>query len=241
MISVSIVSHGHGTMLPLLLSQLLDFPQVTQVIVILNIPESVSLPSDSRVKLVHNQTPLGFGANHNQAFTMATSPYFCVLNPDISFIANPFPKLLGSFSDKDIGLVAPMVKNIDGGIEDSVRHFPTPIAILARRLFGFKDAYVFSEGDANFTAEWVGGMYMLFRSSAYSQIAGFDERYFMYVEDVDVCTRLWKAGLKVMVCPSAVVIHEARRASRRSWAHLRWHITSLLRYFSRYLGRLPPV
>jgi GT2 family glycosyltransferase len=82
---------------------------------------------------------------------------------------------------------------------------------------------------------------MLFRSSAYAKIAGFDERYFMYVEDVDVCTRLWKAGLKVMVCPSAVVIHEARHASRRSWAHLRWHITSLLRYFSRYLGRLPPV
>ena len=90
-------------------------------------------------------------------------------------------------------------------------------------------------------AEWVGGMFMLFSSSAYAQIAGFDERYFMYVEDVDVCTRLWNAGLKVMACPCAVVIHEARRASRRSWGHLRWHITSLLRYFSRYLGRLPPV
>jgi GT2 family glycosyltransferase len=241
MISVSIVSHGHGPMLPALLLQLLEFPQITQVIVTLNIPESVTLPSDARVQLVHNQTPLGFGANHNQAFAIATTPYFCVLNPDISFIANPFPNLLESFSINDIGLVAPLVKNTNGGIEDSVRHFPTPIAILARRLFGFKDAYVYSEGDANFTAEWVGGMCMLFRSSAYAKIAGFDERYFMYVEDVDVCTRLWKAGLKVIVCPSAVVIHEARRASRRSWAHLRWHITSLLRYFSRYLGRLPPV
>jgi GT2 family glycosyltransferase len=241
MISVSIISHGHGSMLPALLLQLLDFPQVTQVIVTFNTPESVSLPSDSRVQLVHNQAPLGFGANHNQAFAIATSPYFCVLNPDIAFAANPFPKLLESFSDKDIGLVAPMIKNTDGGIEDSVRHFPTPFVILARRLFGLKDTYVFLEGDVNFTAEWVGGMCMLFRSPAYAQIIGFDERYFMYVEDVDVCTRLWKAGLKVIVCPSAVVIHEARRASRRSWEHLRWHIASLLRYFSRYLGRLPPV
>jgi N-acetylglucosaminyl-diphospho-decaprenol L-rhamnosyltransferase len=241
MISVSIISHGHGSMLPALLLQLLDFPQVTQVIVTLNIPESVSLPSDSRVQLVHNQAPLGFGANHNQAFAIATSPYFCVLNPDIAFAANPFPKLLESFSDKDIGLVAPMIRNTDGGIEDSARHFPTPFVILARRLFGFKDAYVFLEGDANFTTEWVGGMCMLFRSPAYAQITGFDERYFMYVEDVDVCTRLWKAGIRVVVCPSAVVIHEARRASRRSWEHLRWHIASLLRYFLRYLGRLPPV
>ncbi len=241
MISVSVISHGHGPMLPALLLRLLEFPEVAQVMVTLNIPELVSLPSDSRVQVIRNQTPLGFGANHNQAFAMARSPYFCVLNPDISFIANPFPQLLGSFSDKDIGLVAPLVKNTDGGIEDSVRHFPTPIAILARRLFSFKDVYVFSEDDASFTAEWVGGMCMLFKSSAYAQIAGFDEHYFMYVEDVDLCTRLWKAGLKVMVCPSAVVIHEARRASRRSWAHLRWHIASLLRYFSRYLGRLPPV
>ena len=162
MISVSIVSHGHGPMLPALLLRLLEFPEVAQVIVTLNIPESVSLPSDSRVQLVHNQTPLGFGANHNQAFAMATSPYFCVLNPDISFAANPFSKLLESFSNRCIGLVAPMVKNTDGGIEDSVRHFPTPFVILARRLFGFKDAYVFSEGDTNFTAEWVGGMCMLF-------------------------------------------------------------------------------
>jgi N-acetylglucosaminyl-diphospho-decaprenol L-rhamnosyltransferase len=241
MISVSIISHGHGPILPALLLRLLEFPEVAQVIVTLNIPESISLPSDARVQLVHNQTPLGFGANHNQAFAMVTSPYFCVLNPDIIFITNPFPKLLGSFSDGDIGLVAPMVKNTDGGIEDSVRHFPAPFVILARRLFGFKDAYVFLEGDANFAAEWVAGMCMLFRSSAYVHIAGFDERYFMYVEDVDVCTRLWKTGLKVIVCPSAVVIHEARRASHRSWEHLRWHITSLLRYFSRYLGRLPPV
>jgi GT2 family glycosyltransferase len=241
MIAISLVSHGHGPMLPALILRLLDFPEVTQVIVTINIPELLSLPSDSRVQFIHNQTPLGFGANHNQAFARATSSFFCVLNPDISFIANPFPQLLGSFSDDDIGLVAPLVKNADGGIEDSVRHFPTPFKILARRLLGLKDAYVYSEGDANFTAEWVGGMCMLFRSSAYAQIIGFDERYFMYVEDVDVCTRLWKAGLKVMVCPSAVVIHEARRASRRSWTHLRWHMASLLRYFSLYLGRLPPV
>jgi N-acetylglucosaminyl-diphospho-decaprenol L-rhamnosyltransferase len=75
-ISVSIASHGHGPMLPALVLQLLEFSQVTQVIVTLNIPESVSLPSDTRVRLIHNQAPLGFGANHNQAFAMAKSLTF---------------------------------------------------------------------------------------------------------------------------------------------------------------------
>jgi GT2 family glycosyltransferase len=108
-------------------------------------------------------------------------------------------------------------------------------------LFGFQDGYVFQEGDSNFFAEWVGGMCMLFKSSAYSDVGGFDEAYFMYVEDVDICTRLWKSGFKVLVCPSAVVFHEARRASRKNLQHLRWHIAGLFRYFFKYLGRLPKV
>lgn len=239
MISFSIVSHGHGPMLPALLSRLLNFPEVAQVIVTLNITELVSFPSDSRVQLVHNQAPLGFGANHNQAFAIATSPYFCVLNPDITFAANPFPRLLGSFSDSDIGLVAPMVKNKESGVEDSVRTFLTPMSILRRRLLGQREVYRFQEGDPNFCVEWVGGMCMLFPSSAYAAINGFDERYFMYVEDADICTRLWLAGYKVLACPSALVIHDARRASRKNWQHFRWHITSLFRYFWKYTGRLP--
>jgi GT2 family glycosyltransferase len=241
MISISIVSHGHGQLIPALLLRLLEFSEVSQVIVTLNIPEFISLPLDSRIQLVTNNRILGFGANHNKAFKLGTGAYFCVLNPDISIITNPFPNLLKSFSAKEISLVAPMVKNLDGSIEDSVRQFPTPIRIALRRFSVLNDCYKFEEGDENFTAEWVGGMCMLFRSSAYTQIDGFDERYFMYVEDVDICTRLWKAGLKVIVCPNAIVIHEARRSSRRKWQHLRWHISSLLKYFSLYAGRLPRV
>jgi hypothetical protein len=241
MISVSIVSHGHGQMLTALLLQILDFPEVHQVIVTLNIPELLELSSDSRVQLIHNQNSLGFGANHNKAFEIAKGSYFCVLNPDIIFVDNPFPRLLEAFSGGNIGLVAPVVQNSDGTVEDSVRRFPTPFAIFARHFLGFNDTHVFSGGDGHFSAEWVAGMCMLFKSSTFAQIAGFDERYFMYVEDVDICTRLWIAGLRVIVCPGAVVIHDARRASRSSWQHLRWHIVSLLRYFVRYSCRLPSV
>jgi GT2 family glycosyltransferase len=53
----------------------------------------------------------------------------------------------------------------------------------------------------------------------------------MYVEDADICTRLWLAGYKFLACPSALIIHDARRASRKNWQHFRWHMTSLFRYF----------
>lgn len=241
MISVSIVSHGHGHMLSALLLKILEFPEVKQVILTLNIPEPLNLLSDSRVQIIHNQSSLGFGANHNNAFKIAKYPYFCVLNPDITFANNPFPRLLESFSAVNIALIAPVVKNFEGNIEDSIRHFPTPYAIAARHFLSLKHPYLFLEGDSNFSAEWVAGMFMLFRSSAFAQIYGFDERYFMYVEDADICTRLWMAGFRVIVCPDVAVIHDARRASRSSLQHLRWHIASLLRYFVRYFGRLPSV
>jgi len=239
MITISIVSHGHGVMLDKLLGQILEFPEIEQVIVTLNTPESSKFPKDNRITLIRNQDPKGFGANHNFAFTKCKSSYFCVLNPDIVFAINPFHKLLGSFSDSDIGLVAPMVKNEAGGVEDSIRTFLTPISILRRWLLGRREVYRFQEGDPNFSVEWVGGMCMLFPSSAYAAINGFDEQYFMYVEDADICTRLWLAGYKVLACPGAVVIHDARRASRKNWQHFRWHITGLLRYFWKYTGRLP--
>lgn len=238
MIAISIVSHSHGAMLFSLVERLLQFPEVAKILITLNIPELVNFPVDDRIQLIKNTSPKGFGANHNQAFSFCNSQFFCVLNPDISFGQNPFPQLLQSASD-GIGLVAPMVKNLDGGIEDSVRRFPSPVSILRRRLFGYQDGYSYAQGDANFYPEWVGGMCMLFKSSAYSGVGGFDEEYFMYVEDVDICTRLWIAGYKVLVSPGAVVFHDARRASRKNLQHLHWHISSLLHYFFRYLGRFP--
>jgi GT2 family glycosyltransferase len=241
MITISIVSHGHGVMLAKLLEQVLAFSEIEQVIVTLNIPESIDLPKDNRIILIQNQYPKGFGANHNHAFTKCKSTHFCVLNPDIAFDTNPFPALLASLLDAQVGLVTPIVKNVAGAIEDSIRTFITPISILRRRLLGHREIYRFQVGDSNFSVEWVGGMCMLLPSSIYAAIYGFDERYFMYVEDADICTRLWLAGYKVLACPSAVVIHDARRASRKNWQHFRWHITSLLRYFCKYTGRFPTI
>ena len=241
MISASIITHGHGAMLTKLLEQLLAFPEVEQVIVTLNINESIALPKDNRITLIQNKEPKGFGANHNYAFTKCKSSHFCVLNPDIEFDANPFPCLLSSLLDAQVGLVAPMVKNEAGGIEDSIRTFLTPISILRRRLLGHREVHRFKEGNPNFCVEWVGGMCMFFPSSAYAAINGFDEQYFMYVEDADICTRLWLAGYRVIACPGAAVIHDARRTSRKNWQHFRWHITSLFRYFWKYTGRLPTI
>lgn len=241
MISVSIVSHGHGAMIPSLVDQLLAFPQVRKIILTLNTSEHIQLSNDSRLVCISNKTPKGFGENHNAAFQYCEDSYFCVLNPDISFVQNPFPNLLKGFANPLVGLVAPIIKNLDGKIEDSVRHFITPISLMRRYLSNNDGSYPIFEDAAAFHPEWVAGMFMLFNAPTYKEVGGFDEGYFLYVEDADICTRVWLSGKQVLAIPEVVVIHDAQRASRANLRFMRWHISSLIRYFIKYWGHLPMV
>jgi GT2 family glycosyltransferase len=82
-INVSIVSHGHGSMVKSLIEKLLSFAEIKKVIVTLNTPEDINFPSNDRLFLIKNFSPKGFSANHNHAFSYCDSEFFCVINPDI--------------------------------------------------------------------------------------------------------------------------------------------------------------
>lgn len=235
----SVVSHGHGLMVWRLVDQLVACPEVAQVIVTLNIPEVVPDVLDRKVVLLRNELPKGFGANHNAAFTLARGSFFCVINPDIELLENPFAALLAAMNDSSFALAAPLVVAPDGSHEDSMRSFLMHKSIVKRVLGLDSGAYSLHRCDSDFYPDWVAGMFMLFRSEAYAKVSGFDERYFMYCEDADICTRLWKAGYKVVGCLSASVIHNAQRASHRSFKHLSWHVRSMARYFLSHSFSLP--
>ena len=129
-----------------------------------------------------------------------------------------------------------------GGIEqDSIRRFPTPLGLLLKAAGKSNGAYPLTEVQGSFFPEWVGGMFMLFRSDAFKRIGGFDEGFYMYYEDVDICARLWRSGMRVVACPGVSVVHAAQRASHRETRYLRWHLASMARYFWKHCGRLPKV
>ncbi len=241
LITVSVVSHGHGSMVERLVQSLLGCPEVAQIILTRNIPESWGLVAGDRITIIENAAPKGFGANHNAAFKFCQQPLFCPLNPDIELLGNPFPGLISMLNQTVGTLVAPLVKSPDGDIEDSFRRFPT-ILSLARKLLGGADGrYVLSDLQESFHPEWVAGMFMLFRSPDFARLGGFDEGFFLYYEDVDICARVWKLGLKIIACPQVNVIHDAQRDSHRSIRHLRWHLASMGRYFWKHWGRLPKI
>jgi len=224
-----------------LVATLLTYPEVGQLVVTCNIPESLTLPNDARILLIANRRSVGFGANHNAAFRQCRQPYFCSLNPDIRCVDNPFPLLLAAMEATGAAITAPLVRNSLGELEDSIRAFPTIRSLLVKALGGSDGRCRIPDDSPVFFPEWVAGMFMLFRSDAFRQLHGFDERFFLYYEDVDICARAWKAGMKVAACPGVSVLHDARRDSHRNPRYLRWHLASMIRYFLKHWGRLPGV
>lgn len=244
MISISIVSHGQGDLVHEALADLARFSDSLRFEIILtrNIPEWLPFSEEDfpyPVTVVENASPKGFGANHNAAFQLATGSWFCVLNPDIRMPVNPFPVLLDEIERQQAAMIAPVVLSPTGQVEDSIRRFPTPLSLVRKMLRLGGGRYSFAVGDETLAADWVGGMFMLFRAEDYRCVGGFDEGFFLYYEDVDICARLWKAGRRVLACPRAQVIHDARRASRRNLRYMRWHAGSLARYLGKHWLRLP--
>lgn len=79
--------------------------------------------------------------------------------------------------------------------------------------------------------DWAAGIFLVFTRNAYEQLGGFDERYFMYVKDVDICWRIRKADLEVQVIPECCFIHEGQYQSRRNLQHFLWHLKSYALFF----------
>ena len=235
MITVSIVSHGHGLIVPMLVNQLLSCSEISLIIITFNIPENVNLfPLDPKILYINNKKPKGYGSNHNAAFGKANSRYFCVLNPDIELIENPFPSLIRCLKISNAKLVAPTVISKLGEIEDSMRYSPTIKSLLKKLFFGDDGRHHYSSNENTIYPDWVAGMFMLFDSTTYQSIGGFDESFFMYYEDVDICERIRKSENILAGDLSISVIHDAQRASRKNFKHMLWHLSSMIRYLWRY-------
>lgn len=186
-----------------------------------NVPEALPdrIPLHDRLVVVENAVPRGFGANHNAAFTYCGSQWFLVLNPDIRLRATTLDALIAHAAPQ-AGLVAPRVLEPGKLGPEAHRHLPTPWELWRRRRPGYP---VPAQPD------WIPGMFMLLRCEAFAALSGFDERFFMYCEDVDLCARLQLAGWRLQIAEDVVVEHAAQRASNQSLRPLLWHVASLLR------------
>jgi len=235
-ICISIVSHQQNSLVLLLLGDLEKFcAEMIEVIITINIPDKMVIKPENYIfpiKFIHNKTPKGFGENHNSAFRECALPYFCVLNPDIRLLNNPFPDLTHKFENDKIGVIGPAIINKIGQLQDSARKFLTISELFKRIILRKKEIYNVSQPD------WVAGMFMLFNADAYRKVNGFDEAYYLYCEDMDICARLRHHHFKIFYDNTVKVIHSAQRHSHRNILYFIWHLKSLWRYFYLKRGRI---
>jgi N-acetylglucosaminyl-diphospho-decaprenol L-rhamnosyltransferase len=232
-LTLSIVSHRQNALVNELLADI-ERHCASRVTVVLteNLPDSTALATgrlSCPVEVITNPAVKGFGANHNAAFARCRTSYFCVANPDIRLSRDPFAALVECASEPGGALAGPLVRSPDGGVEDSARRFPT-IGSLLKKLFAGSGGPEYPIDRGVVTVDWVAGMFMLFRADAFRAISGFDERFFLYYEDVDICRRLQKQGLQVRYDPRVEVVHDARRTSRRHPRYMAWHLAGILRF-----------
>lgn len=243
--TLSVVSHGQGELVRQLLADIESFgPEGIEVIVTHNIPEPATFQDSDYsfpLAVIENRERKGFAANHNQAFHQGSGEYFCIVNPDVRLVGNPFPALQSALTESGVGIVGPEVLNVQGDVEPSARKFPTPRSIM-RKVLAWKPLYDYGDKITVCDPDWIAGTFMMFKTEMYARIGGFDERYFLYYEDVDICARMRTSGLRVVVEPKVRIVHDA---SRRSWRNMYYtliHLRSMLRFFrchSRNLMRAP--
>ena len=229
-ITLSIVSHGHCILVENLIHQIDSIPSFegVSVVVTLNLYDEVfsyDYKKTSRLKLIiiRNMTQLGYGANHNQAFKKCLTPWFAILNPDLSLHNDIFSQLIETASHSHVSLIVPRVVNYRGDQEDSIRWNLTPWSLIKRRLRITGESCL---DDGKF--RWFAGMFFIVNSADFLEISGFDEGIFLYGEDYDLCARMHLAGMTLLFQPDICVVHDARRTSRSSLKFLLMHVKSLL-------------
>ncbi|MCK5211207.1 glycosyltransferase family 2 protein [Candidatus Parcubacteria bacterium] len=222
--------------------------------VIENIEAQVSLAIPT-ARYISNKKNLGMGAGNNVGIKKAEGEYVLVLNHDTRLQAEAAKNMLAYISrKKKVALVAPELVYPDGEHQDSCFRFPSFWLPFYRRTFIGKffksqlDAFLLKNIDKRMPMEvdWVMGSCLLIRKSALEKIGnGFDERFWMYFEDIDLCHQLWQAGYKVIYFPTVQVVHDHGRGSaKKPWfiAPLtnrlaRAHIISWLKYFWKWRGQ----
>lgn len=208
-------------------------------------PLASALFADPRVLHDHVGTNLGFGRGHNRAFANVSdeSDVHLILNPDIAFGPKVVPHLVSVLASRpDVGAVAPAVRYPNGTPQHLAKMMPTPIDIFARRFSpvpAWRDAinrrYVLSDlpTDRAIEVPILSGAFLLVRSALFAELGGFDERYFMYMEDFDLVRRIGARAI-TLHDPRVWVEHGYGRGSYSNRRLLGYHMRSALAYFGKW-------
>jgi GT2 family glycosyltransferase len=178
---------------------------------------------------IQNEKNDGFAKGNNIAASKATGDYLLFLNSDAILQKETIFSLVRSFTDERTGVVGGLLSNNDGTIQRSYGSY-YHLKEVFRMLFGGDKSEMSKDIPKNIAeVDWVNGGCMMVRRDVFEKLGGFDEHFFMYIEDMEFCYRATLVGYKVLINPHVKVFHKGQGSSNRSFAIK--HIFSGLRYF----------
>ncbi|EGQ9612962.1 glycosyltransferase family 2 protein [Vibrio cholerae] len=240
---ISVINHGHDELITSR-ETLTTLAKDYAVIIRSNTPPTDRLSQyaiNAAIHLIHDGCVKGFAANNNAVFDycenqlgMTENDYFLVLNPDVDIASESLEQLLSlsKARNSDISAINLFRDEALTIYDNSIRHYHQLLAPL-KSLLGIKRKDIYDKDAISTPIEidWAAGSFLLFKAECFSKLEGFDEKYFMYFEDADLCTRANRAGYKVTYFPSIKAIHLASHQNRKMLSkHFGWYVKSLLRY-----------
>jgi GT2 family glycosyltransferase len=235
-----VVTHGPDPDLGRCLAVLA--PQVDELVVVANLPLRLEVPANAR--LLENERPLGFAANANRGVAETVSDFVVIANAD----TEPEPDAVAILADFAAGgprrgIVGPQLRYPDGGRQPSRRRFPTVTGTLVRRtpVRYLARHYLLDERPTEpVPADWMLGAFLLLRRELFDDLGGFDERFRLYGEDIELCYRAAKAGWERWYVPGAVVKHRyAAEIDRKLLTRQTiWHWRGIARFVRKHPERL---
>lgn len=208
----------------------------------------VKAGAEGRIKYIASKTNLGFAGGNNLGAAQATGEYILILNPDTQVLPDSIEKMVKYMDEHpEIGILGPRLEYSDGEVQDSCRRDMSFTDLVIKRtplryipaLKKRVDQYTMEDFDHKQVqeVELITGACMLLRRDFYNEIGGFDDRYFLFMEDFDLCKKVRAAGKKIVYFPPAIINHYHKRLSGGSLFKLIrrkvfWiHVNSAIKYF----------
>lgn len=198
-----------------------------------------------RTEYVFNNGNIGYGAGHNVAIRKAVaecSKYHLVINSDVYFKWDVLEKIAAYMdANSDVAQVQPNVVYPDGTMQYACRMLPTPANLIFRRFMpkgmmermNYRYLLKFNDHTKPMNIPYHQGSFMFFRTECFNKVGLFDERFFMYPEDIDITRRMHK-HFKTMFWPEVTIVHAHRAASYKSKKMLKIHMVNMIKYFNKW-------
>ncbi|WP_026775575.1 glycosyltransferase family 2 protein [Polaribacter sp. Hel_I_88] len=183
---------------------------------------------------------IGFGAAHNLVLNKIESDFHLILNPDVVFTSDVIPTLIKEISNlNDVSFITPKVVYPNKETQYVCRKHPTFFDLINRKLKIsktqlFKNEYRNQNIEKPFYPEFIHGCFMLFKTKDFKLIKGFDERFFLYMEDADICRKIDNLGKKILYYPKVEIVHHHQQGSSKSIKLFFRHTSSAIKYFLKW-------